>query len=52
MRALRVALMRVRASLGERGQAGDDFEDEVQSHLAMHVEACLRDGMAPEEARR
>ena len=31
---------------------GDDFDDELDSHLQLHIDDNLRAGMTPEEARR
>jgi macrolide transport system ATP-binding/permease protein len=35
-----------------RGRREREFAEEVESHLAMHIEDNLRAGMSPEEARR
>src|SRR5215475_7238207 len=35
-----------------RGRREREFAEELESHLAMHIEDNLRAGMTPEEARR
>jgi len=35
-----------------RERAGREFEEEIESHLAMHVEDNVRAGMTPAQARR
>ena len=35
-----------------RGRREREFAEELESHLAMHIEDNLRAGMSPEEARR
>jgi putative ABC transport system permease protein len=53
MRSLRVWTARLAASLGLQGAtSADDFDAELASHLALHVDDLTRAGMAPEEARR
>ena len=52
MRALGSALTRLRGLLRQDGRAERAFDEELESHLAMHVEDNLRAGMTPEEARR
>src|SRR5215469_6585164 len=47
MRQLRAIWMR---ALGAR--QAHDFETELESHLAMHIEDGVRAGLTPEEARR
>jgi hypothetical protein len=39
-------------SPARREHAGREFEEEIESHLAMHVEDNLRAGMTPAQARR
>ena len=51
MRALRGWLLRLGASLGGRARRSD-VADELNSHLAFHIEDNLRAGMTPAEARR
>ena len=54
MRTLRASLVRLlslmRTSVG--GGAPHEFDDELDSHLAMHIEDNVRRGMTPEAARR
>ena len=38
--------------LFDRGRREREFAEELESHLAMHIEDNLRAGMSPEEARR
>jgi predicted permease len=38
--------------LSIRGRRQDDFDAELESHLAMHIEDGTRAGLSPEEARR
>ena len=49
MRALRAWAVRLAALF--RG-ADDDFRDELESHLQLHIDDNLRAGMSPSEARR
>src|SRR5262245_65942464 len=49
--ALRETLARLRASFTS-GALDRDFDDEMQSHLAMLVDDNVRRGMTPAEARR
>jgi hypothetical protein len=51
MRKLRAFWMRLINVLGPR-QNERDFADELESHLAMHVDECARRGMSFEQARR
>ncbi len=51
MRQLRRLWMRLRATIGA-GDSVQDFGDELESILQMHVDDNLRRGMTPEEARR
>ena len=51
MRKLRRLWMRLRAAIGSR-HSDQDFGDELQSILQMHVDDNLRRGMTPEEALR
>lgn len=51
MRRLRALWLRLLGMLGgHRGQ--DDFSDELESHLAMHIEDGVRSGLSEQEARR
>ncbi len=51
MRKLRALLIRMIRSLA--GRRGDrEFADELEAHIAMHVEEGVRAGLRPEEARR
>jgi hypothetical protein len=36
----------------DRGRREREFAEELESHLALHIEDNLRAGMSPEEARR
>jgi hypothetical protein len=38
--------------LFDRGRREHEFAEELESHLALHIEDNLRAGMSPEEARR
>ena len=51
MRALRSWLMRF-GGLFNRRSRDQEFEDELASHLEMHISENLNAGMSPEEARR
>ncbi|HEU0177191.1 MAG TPA: ABC transporter permease [Blastocatellia bacterium] len=51
IRQLRGWLMRL-FGLFHRKRREREFADELESHLAMHIEDNLRAGMSPEEARR
>ena len=51
MRALRAWLLRLGASLSGRARRSD-VADELNSHLAFHIEDNIRAGMSPAEARR
>ena len=50
-RQLRALLSRA-AGLFQRSRREQDFDDELRSHLDMHIEDNLRRGLAAEEARR
>ena len=54
MRRLRAALLRLRGvfDTARRERERREFDDELESHLAMHVADNLRRGMTPEAARR
>src|SRR5438034_2841540 len=54
MRRLRAALLRLASTVSARigGSAPQEFDDELASHLAMHIEDNVRRGMTPEAARR
>jgi putative ABC transport system permease protein len=49
MRRLRALLVRFRETLSPRP---DEFADEIDSHLQLHIDDNLRAGMTPDEARR
>src|SRR5215470_13052371 len=51
MNRLRAVLVRL-ASLFTRKRSDADFNAEMHSHLAMHIEDNLRAGMTPQQARR
>jgi hypothetical protein len=51
LRQLRGWLMRL-FGLFHRKQREREFAEELESHLALHIEDNLRAGMSPEEARR
>jgi len=51
IRRLRGWLMRL-FGLFDRGRREREFAEELESHLALHIEDNLRAGMSPEEARR
>jgi hypothetical protein len=51
MRRLRAWLLRTAAQLGI-GRANRRFDDEIASHLQLHIDDNLRAGMSPAEARR
>ncbi|HET9370269.1 MAG TPA: ABC transporter permease, partial [Vicinamibacterales bacterium] len=51
MRHLRRVVTRVLAMLGW-SRRGDDFADELESHLQLHIDDNIRAGMPPDEARR
>jgi macrolide transport system ATP-binding/permease protein len=51
MRRLRAAVFRL-IGLVTRGRRERAFDDELDSHLQMHIDDNLRAGMSPEEARR
>ena len=51
MRKLRAFWMRVRGMVRVR-RADEEFDAELASHLAMHIEDGIRAGLTPEEARR
>ena len=51
MRKFRAIWIRLLGVLG--GQRRDaEFSEEMESHVAMHIDDCVRAGLAPEEARR
>ena len=50
-RVLRAAWIRLRGSFG-RGRSDEDFSNELESHLQMHIDDNLRAGMPLAEARR
>jgi predicted permease len=49
--ALRRILARLRGLL-DRGRGDRAFREELESHLALHIDDNLRAGLSPEEARR
>jgi hypothetical protein len=51
IRRLRGWLMRL-LGLFDRARREREFAEELESHLALHIEDNLRAGMSPEEARR
>jgi putative ABC transport system permease protein len=51
MKTLRAWIIRL-LGLFKRKQQDLEFAEEMESHLAMHIEDNLRSGMSPEEARR
>ena len=51
MRKLRAWAIRL-LSLVDGGRREREIDDELESHLALHVDDNLRRGMAPDEARR
>ena len=51
MRKLRAFWIRLAGLLGS-GSADHDFSDELESHIAMHVDYGVRSGLSPEQARR
>src|SRR5215470_5894910 len=51
LRQLRSWVVRL-LSLFQRARREREFAEELESHLAMHIEDNLRAGMSPEEARR
>jgi predicted permease len=51
MKTIRAWIVRL-CSLFKRKQQDREFAEEIESHLAMHIEDNLRSGMSPEEARR
>jgi len=51
MKRLRVWALRL-AGMFTKGRREREFEEEIESHLQMHIEDNLRSGMTPEQARR
>jgi macrolide transport system ATP-binding/permease protein len=51
MKRLRVWALRM-AGMFTKGRRERQFEEEIESHLQMHIEDNLRSGMTPEQARR
>src|SRR5262249_1098094 len=51
LRQLRSWVVRL-CGLVQRARREREFAEELESHLAMHIEDNLRAGMSPEEARR
>ena len=51
MRPFRAAVSRIRGMFGKSRHDGE-WQEEIQSHLQMHIEDNLRAGMTPEQARR
>ena len=52
MRGIRAWFLRLGNFFGRSRDAEQDFADEMQSNLQMHIDENLRRGMNPEEARR
>ena len=52
MKTIRRALARVAGTVRGRESADDDLRMEMEAHLEMEIEANLRRGMSPAEARR
>ena len=54
MKALRVLLHRLRATLpgSRRSRAEDELNAELESHIEMHTDDNIRQGMSPGQARR
>jgi len=48
MRKLRALLLRLKGLFSKN----DDFADELESHLQMHIDDNIRAGMSPQDARR
>jgi putative ABC transport system permease protein len=51
MQALRALWMRLMGLITRRSE-DEEFDAELESHVAMHTEDAMRAGMSPEEARR
>lgn len=51
MKVLRVFIARLRGLFGD-ARADVELREELESHLAMHIDENIRRGMTPEEARR
>ncbi|HKA88106.1 MAG TPA: ABC transporter permease [Haliangiales bacterium] len=51
MRAVRAWLIRLATTL-RPGRRERELTDELESHLQLHIDDCIRRGMSPEEARR
>ena len=51
MRKIKALLQRLRGLLPSK-QAESDFADELDSHIAMHIDDGIRSGLTPAEARR
>jgi hypothetical protein len=51
MRRLRALIVRL-GGLFDRQRKDRELDDEIESHLQMHIEDNLRSGMTPVEARR
>src|SRR5882757_447282 len=52
MRNVRAWLVRLAGFFGGSDRARQDFAQEMDSHLQMHIDENLQRGMSPEEARR
>ncbi len=52
MRKLRAWFVRLGGFLGGKRQASQDFAQEMESHLQLHIDENRRRGMSAEEARR
>ena len=51
MRKIKASWMRLLGALAGRREESE-FDAELESHVTMHIEDCVRAGMSPEEARR
>src|ERR1043165_8204065 len=51
MRKLRELILRFGGSFNKR-RKDRELDDEIESHLQLHIEDNVRSGMTPEEARR
>jgi len=51
MRSIRAFLIRLRGCLW-RARGEQELNDEIESHLQLHIDDNLRAGMSPDEARR
>jgi hypothetical protein len=51
MSAIRALLSRLTGVFSQEAK-DRELQEEIRSHLQMHIEDCVRSGMTPEEARR